>query len=250
MDSTRAAAPETGAETHWTRPQTGRPVAAVFGASGGIGAAVSRVLRADPRFGGVLAFSRTGPSPIDLADEASVARAAAEATSLGPLRLCVVATGFLHGAGHLPERSIRETDPAHFAHAFAVNATGPALVLKHVLPRLPRSGRATVAVLSARLGSISDNRLGGWFAYRASKAALNQIVRTAAVELARTCPDAACVALHPGTVATPLSAPFAKSGLEEQAPEAAAARLLSVIDRLTPADSGSFLDASGRPIPW
>lgn len=250
MDSTRAAAPETGAETHWTRPQTGRPVAAVFGASGGIGAAVSRVLRADPRFGGVLAFSRTGPSPIDLADEASVARAAAEATSLGPLRLCVVATGFLHGAGHLPERSIRETDPAHFAHAFAVNATGPALVLKHVLPRLPRSGRATVAVLSARLGSISDNRLGGWFAYRASKAALNQIVRTAAVELARTCPDAACVALHPGTVATPLSAPFAKSGLEEQPPEAAAARLLSVIDRLTPADSGSFLDASGRPIPW
>jgi len=160
------------------------------------------------------------------------------------------ATGFLHGDGMEPEKSWRELDPAHLAHAFAINAIGPALLMKHFLPLLPRERRAVFATLSARVGSIGDNRLGGWYAYRASKAALNQLVRTAAVELRRGRPQAICVALHPGTVDTGLSAPFAKSGLQVQAPAEAAARLLAVIERLGPGDSGEFLPHRGAPVPW
>ena len=122
--------------------------------------------------------------------------------------------------------------------------------MKHFLPLLPREGRAVFATLSARVGSIKDNRLGGWHSYRASKAALNQIVRCAAIELARTRPDAICVALHPGTVDTGLSTGFAKAGLDVQTPEVAAERLLAVIDGLTADDSGGFRDHLGEPIPW
>ena len=123
-------------------------------------------------------------------------------------------------------------------------------MMKHVLPVLPRSGKAVFATLSARVGSIGDNRLGGWYSYRASKAALNQPVRTAAVELARRSPDALCIALHPGTVATSLSAPFAAAGLDVHSPPVAAGHLLAVIDRLTAEASGGFFDWRGQPVPW
>jgi NAD(P)-dependent dehydrogenase (short-subunit alcohol dehydrogenase family) len=136
------------------------------------------------------------------------------------------------------------------AHAFAINAIGPALLMKHFLPLLPRSGRSVFATLSAKVGSIGDNHLGGWYSYRASKAALNQLVRTAAIELSRRQPQAICVALHPGTVATPLSSPFAKSGLQVQAPDLAAQRLLAVIDALTAEDSGGFFNHQGERLPW
>jgi len=136
------------------------------------------------------------------------------------------------------------------ARAFALNAIGPALLMKHMLPNLPREGKSVFATLSARVGSIGDNRLGGWFSYRASKAALNQVVRTAAVELRRRRPEAICVALHPGTTDTKLSSPFRKSDLDVQSPDIAAQRLLSVIDRLGPDDSGSFFDHRGETIPW
>ena len=127
---------------------------------------------------------------------------------------------------------------------------GPALLMKHFLPLLPRAGRCVFATLSARVGSIGDNRLGGWYSYRSSKAALNQIVRTAAIELRRTRPDALCVAMHPGTVATPLSARFAKPGLEVQSPDTAAMRILTVLNMLTPQSSGDFFDQRGQPIIW
>ena len=136
------------------------------------------------------------------------------------------------------------------AHAFAVNAIGPALLMKHFLPLLPRSGRAVFASLSAKVGSIGDNRLGGWYSYRASKAALNQLVHTAAIELARRQPEAICVVLHPGTVATRLSQPFSKSGLEVQTPAASAARLLATIDGLSASDSGGFFNHRGEALPW
>ena len=122
--------------------------------------------------------------------------------------------------------------------------------MKHFLPRLARSGRAVFATLSARVGSIEDNRAGGWYSYRASKAALNQLVRSAAIELARGNKGAVCVALHPGTVATSLSSPFAKTGLDVQTPAEAATRLLAVIDGLTPAQSGMLLDHRGERIPF
>jgi NAD(P)-dependent dehydrogenase (short-subunit alcohol dehydrogenase family) len=180
---------------------------------------------------------------MDVTDEGSIAAGLAGLPA-GELRLVVNAVGFLHGGGMRPEKSLRQLDAAQLARSFAVNAIGPALLLKHVLPRLPRVGRSVVASLSARVGSIGDNRLGGWYRYRASKAALNQFVHTAAIELGRTHREAICVALHPGTVATGLSAPFA-GGAEAVTPEVAAAHLLGVMARLRAEDSGGFFDWRG-----
>jgi NAD(P)-dependent dehydrogenase (short-subunit alcohol dehydrogenase family) len=223
-------------------------LAVVVGSAGGLGAALVGALAT----GGwqVVALGRGSDPALDLLDEGSIAGAAAHVARLGVPRMVVNATGFLHGGGFMPERSWRDLDAAHMAHAFAVNAIGPALLMKHFLPLLPRQGRSVFATLSARVGSIGDNRLGGWYAYRASKAALNQIVRTASIELKRRAPEAVCVALHPGTVATGLSAPFARAGLEMRAPEEAAAALLAVIGALTAADSGGFFDHKGAAVPW
>jgi len=225
----------------------GRTLAVVVGGGGGVGAAVVAALREAGGHDEVLALGRRSSPALDLLDEASIAAAAAAVRARGVPTLVFDATGFLHGAGMEPEKSWRELDAAHLAHAFAINAIGPALLMKHFLPLLPRDRRAVFATLSARVG---DNRLGGWYAYRASKAALNQLVRTAAVELRRSRPQAICVALHPGTVDTGLSAPFAKSGLQVQAPAEAAARLLAVIEGLGPGDSGEFFDHRGEPVPW
>jgi NAD(P)-dependent dehydrogenase (short-subunit alcohol dehydrogenase family) len=220
--------------------------AIIIGATGGIGAALAAALEQQGQ--AVLRLGRRTSPALDLLDEASIARAAAE---IGPgLRLVVDATGFLHDAQFQPEKSLRHLDPAHMARSFALNATGPALLMKHFLPLLARDERAVFATLSARVGSITDNRLGGWVSYRASKAALNQILRTAAIEVARTRPQAICVALHPGTVATSLSNPFAKAGLEVQSPAQSAARLLAVMAALTPAQTGLFFDHHGKPIPF
>ncbi|MDF1523553.1 MAG: SDR family oxidoreductase [Trueperaceae bacterium] len=183
-------------------------LAVVFGASGAIGGAIAERLRVDPRFADVLAFSRSGTPSVDVTDEAAVAEAAEaiKTRGLAP-RLVVVATGFLHGAGQQPEKTWRHLDGAALARSFAVNAIGPALVLKHVLPLVPRDGRSVVAALSARAAS-SENTLGGWYGYRASKAALNQLVRSAAAELCRRSKEAVCVTLYPGHVESDLSAPF------------------------------------------
>lgn len=199
----------------------------------------------------VMRFSRHGPLPLDLADECSISRAAQRISEDGrPLRLAFVATGFLHGKGYMPEKSLRQIDAAHMAHAFAINAIGPALLLKHVLPLLAGGGKAVFATLSARVGSIGDNHLGGWHAYRASKAALNQIVRTSAIELARRQPEAICIALHPGTVQSSLSEPFARAGLDIRSAREAARDLLAVIDALGPDANGAFRDQYGKPIEW
>ena len=226
-------------------------IAVVIGAGGGIGAAVLDQLRRRGGFGQVLGFGRHSDPALDLLDEASIERAARHVAALpGELRLLFDASGFLHGHGFQPEKSWRDLDPAHLAHNFAVNAIGPALLMKHFLPLLPRNGKAVFATLSAKVGSIGDNQLGGWYGYRAAKAALNQLVHTAAIELKRSRPQAICVALHPGTVDTHLSAPFAKSGLAVRPPEEAAADLLAVIDGLKPEQTGSFFDYRGDSLPW
>ena len=226
-------------------------LAVVLGAGGGIGAAVLQTLRQRDDFAAVLGFGRGSDPPFDLLDEASIARVADDiAAAEAPPRLIFDATGVLHGEGLSPEKTWRQLDPEALARAFAINAIGPALLMKHLLPLLPTEGKAIFATLSARVGSIADNRAGGWWGYRASKAALNQVVRTAAVELARRRPEALCVALHPGTVDTPLTRPFAKTGLTVRSPETAAAELLAVLDRLAPADSGGFYDYRGEAVPW
>ena len=225
-------------------------VAVIFGANGGIGRALTHQLQSTAEFTHIAAFSRRSAPPVDLVDEGSIASAAQYVSDLGHVRLVIDATGFLHDSSQGPEKSWHEIEPGKLARAFSLNAIGPALMLKHLLPLFPRSGKAVFATLSARIGSIGDNKIGGWYSYRASKAALNQLVRTAAIELKRQRPEAICVALHPGTVDTPLSAPFRRIGLEVQSPAVAAKRLLAVIGRLEPHDSGGFFDHKGKPVPW
>jgi len=234
-----------------TLETTDPALAVVIGGGGGIGCALADSLECSGVWQGVWRAMRTGEQPVDLREEETIADLARRIRVQSvPLRLVIVATGFLHDARYSPEKTWRHLDPEHMAKAFAINAIGPALVMKHLLPLLPSSGRAVFAALSARVGSIGDNRLGGWTSYRASKAALNQIVRTQSIELHRHNPDAICVALHPGTVATGLSAPFATRGLNVRSPETAATELLSVIDSLTPAENGAFLDQDGKRVPW
>ena len=226
-------------------------IAVVIGASGGIGGAIADALDASGHFAVVVRLSRSSTPTLDITSEASIAEATAGLARIGgPLRLVFVATGFLHDREVSPEKSWGQIDPAHMQRSFSVNAIGPALLMKHLLPLLAADGKAVFATLSAKVGSIGDNQLGGWYAYRASKAALNQIVRTAAIELQRRRPNAICVALHPGTVATALTGPFAKTGLDVQTPEAAATQLLAAIDLLQPGDSGGFFDRFGKRLPW
>ncbi len=223
--------------------------ALVVGSTGGIGAALIEALRDDDRYAEVIGLGRTTTPAIDLLDETSITKAVA-ALAGRDLRLVVDATGFLHDARFSPEKSWRQVNAAHMAHAFAVNAIGPALLMKHVLQALPRQDRVVFATLSARVGSIADNRLGGWYSYRASKAALNQLVRCAAIELARVNKDAVCVAIHPGTVDTGLSGPFAKNGLDVQTPAESARKILGVLGGLAAAQSGGFFDQNGVVIPF
>ena len=244
----------------WRRMLTSTPddgCAVVVGASGGIGAALTAALVAGGRFSAVHALSREGltapagalPGRLDLEDEASIAAAAGRLDA--PPRLVIVATGRLHGPGLAPEKALRQLDGSALMQAFAINAVGPALVAKHMLPLLPRTGRSAFAALSARVGSISDNRLGGWHGYRASKAALNMLIATLAIELARTRPQALCVGLHPGTVDTGLSRPFQAGVAQDRlfTPAGSAGHLLRVLDGLTPADSGRVFAWDGSVIP-
>lgn len=230
----------------------------VLGGSGGLGSALVEHLR---RKGSeVLGIGRHTQPALDYLDAGSIEVCAQQladrlAQTGQPLARLIVATGFLHGdtaSGGFakPERSWHHLGADALAHSFAVNAIGPALVIKHFLPLLPRQGRCVAAFLSARVGSIGDNALGGWYAYRASKAALNQLVHTGAIELARRNREAVCVALHPGTVDTALSRPFAKTGLQIRPPEVAALELLTVLDALDAGASGGFFDHLGKPVPW
>jgi len=222
--------------------------AIVIGASGGIGSALAAAL--EERGADVIRLSRHSAPPIDLANDGSIAAAAAGLAARAPFDLIVIATGLLHGAGVSPEKSYRQIEGAALDRLFRVNATGPALVMRHFLPLLARDRRGVMAALSARVGSIGDNRLGGWVGYRSAKAALNQIIRTLAIELIRTHPHAILVGLHPGTVDTGLSAPFQRNVAADRlfTPGQSATLLLDVLDGLAPADSGGCFDHAGERI--
>jgi len=238
-------------------------IAVVVGASGGIGGALVEALRQDPRFEHVAALSRGPPRnwvgddratwlAADILDEVSLASAAQRIGALGAPTLIVVATGMLHGYGVIPEKSLRALDPRPLTTLFQVNAIGPALAARYLLPLTPRDRASVFAALSARVGSIEDNALGGWYGYRASKAALNMLVRTAAIEHRRDHPLGVCVAIHPGTVGSALSAPFLSNRPKDQvfSPQTAAGHVLRVLDGLDPSDSGGFYAWDGSAIPW
>lgn len=219
----------------------------MIGASGGIGQALCEALERQDYV--VHPLSRRA-GQIDLSREQTIAGAAQKLAATGPYHRIIVASGILHDVDLAPERNLRDLHARALARCFAVNAIGPALCARFFLPLLAKDG--AFAALSARVGSISDNRLGGWYGYRASKAALNQLIRTAAIELARTAPAARCVTLHPGTVDTGMSRPFQRNVPPGQpsTPGQSAEQLLAVLERLQPSDSGFCFDWRGERIPF
>ena len=218
--------------------------ALVIGVSGGIGSAISERLQKDGW--DVTGLSRSVDG-FDVGNEASVQRALERLE--GPFDLIFIAVGILAPLWGAPEKTITALKHDDMARVFQVNTIGPALILAHAARLLPKDRRAVVATLSARVGSIGDYQIGGWYSYRASKAALNQIVHGAAIELGRSHKQSICVALHPGTVETPFTANYA--GRHKTVPAADAARnLLTVIDALTPEQSGGFFDYAGQEIVW
>ncbi|MEM9301307.1 MAG: SDR family NAD(P)-dependent oxidoreductase [Pseudomonadota bacterium] len=231
--------------------------ALVIGASGGIGRALADAI---DRIDDVDLVLRAGRSAapgmdvtIDLADEDSIAAAAETvAERTGRLHLLIVATGILHEEGVSPEKRLEDLAAPSLARLMAVNAIGPILVARHFLPLLKHRERACFAAISARVGSIGDNRLGGWYGYRASKAALNMYLRTLAVEARRRARNLICVGLHPGTVDTSLSAPFQGNVPEGKlfSPEQSAGYLLQVLEGVGPEESGRIFAWDGQPIEW
>lgn len=218
--------------------------ALIIGSSGGIGSAVADTLLA--RGVDVTGVSRSRDG-LDVTNEASVE--AALGALNGPFDLVFVATGALEINGAAPEKTLRHVTADAMVDQFRLNTVGPSLVLKHAMRLLPRKGRSVFAALSARVGSIGDNRLGGWYSYRTAKAALNQMIHSSAIELARTHKDLICVALHPGTVETKFTEKYVGHNPSVPAPEAAS-NLLSVLDGLTSQDTGKFFDWQGKEVPW
>jgi NAD(P)-dependent dehydrogenase (short-subunit alcohol dehydrogenase family) len=243
----------------------------IVGASRGIGLGLARAIAATPRAGLIFCASRRPEQAeavhalakgdcrvralrVDVCDEQTLIDAAQEtARFTDTLSLVVVTAGVLHSDdGMRPERRLADLDPTQALRSWQVNALGPALVLKHFHPLLGNARRAVFGSLSARVGSIGDNRLGGWYAYRSAKAAQNQFVHTAAVEMARKHRGLVCVTLHPGTVDTDLSRPF-HSGVKPDklfSVERASEQLLGVIDGLNPSQTGGFFAWDGEPVPW
>ena len=223
---------------------------AVIGCSGAIGRAFTKLLSNTYPQASLYGFSRMGEHKIDYTNERSMAEAADFATKDGPLDLVIVTNGMLHDGEIMPEKSLKEVSKEKFHRLFEVNTVIPALIAKHFLPKLSRKGPVKFAALSARIGSISDNRMGGWYAYRASKAALNMVIKNAAIEMARYNRQAVIVGLHPGTVDSALSKPFQSHVPDGKlfTPDYAVKKLLKVLENLAPDHSGKCFAWDGKEI--
>ena len=222
--------------------------ALVFGASGAMGQAFVQALNSDPRCAKVCGVSRQSLPGFDLLDESSMATCAQALAVQGPFHLVLDATGALTLNGRGPEKRLDELDAAHLLHALHLNAVGPSLLLKHFAPLLASGQRVIWGKLSARVGSIEDNRKGGWYGYRSAKAALNMLLQTATIELSRRRPLLVVAALQPGTVQSALSQPFV--GQDALHPNESAQRLLATLDGLQPTGRAQFVDHQGQHIPW
>lgn len=231
----------------------------ITGASGGIGSAFADRLARRHEVASIAATWHSQPprvehpkvtwQQLDLCDEAAVADWAA---AIGEIDWLINAAGILHTPTHGPEKTVRHLDPDFFLHCFSVNALPALLLAKHLHSRFRHGRPAIFACVSARVGSIEDNRLGGWFSYRASKAALNMSLKTLAIEWRRTLPNVSVVALHPGTTDTELSRPFQRHVPPGQlfTPERSVDAMLEVLDGLDPGRSGEFLAFDGERLPW
>jgi len=222
--------------------------ALVFGASGAMGQAFVQTLQSDPRCAKVCGVSRQSSPGFDLLVESSIATCAQALAAQGPFHLVLDATGALTLNGRGPEKRLDELDATHLLNAFHLNAVGPSLLLKHLAPLLASGQRVIWGKLSARVGSIEDNRKGGWYGYRSAKAALNMLLQTATIELSRRRPLLVVAALQPGTVQSALSQPFV--GQDALHPDASAQRLLATLDGLQPTGRAQFVDHQGQSIPW
>ena len=222
--------------------------ACVIGASGAIGSAFVELLHQQTNCALVVSLHRNSNPHLDLSDEGSIAVAAEAMQEQGPFHLIIHSAGILHQQDFMPEKKLGDLNFQQMQVTFMVNTFGPAILLRH-FSRLLDKQRGVFVLLSAKVGSIEDNRLGGWYSYRASKAALNMIIKTTAIEIKRTQANAVVVAMHPGTVNSALSQPFRGAEIGRPALQAAA-EMLHVIDALQPEDTASFVSYDGARLPW
>jgi NAD(P)-dependent dehydrogenase (short-subunit alcohol dehydrogenase family) len=227
-------------------------IAVVVGGTGSIGAALANELK-QQGFSQVVTLGRSSQPMLELTNEASIEQAAIFIKSLGkPICLLFDATGILHDEqnNQMPEKTYKQINLSFLKKNFEINTFGPALIIKHFFPLLDCEEQAVFASLSAKVGSIADNKYGGWYSYRASKAALNQLIKTASIELSMKNKKAICVSMHPGTVTSKLSKPFQKEGLTIQSPKESAKNMIQILVNLKSQDTGSFFNWDGKKIPW
>ncbi len=225
-------------------------IAVVIGNSGSIGSAIEKEL-SDQGFKNIIGFNRSSSPRLDLLNEETIAQSAQFIKDQNtPVSLVFDATGLLHDDNNMPEKTYKNIDQIFMRKNFEINVMGPALIMKYFLPLLDKEEKSIFASISAKVGSISDNRYGGWYSYRASKAALNQMIKTASIEMKMKNQNAICLAIHPGTVESKLSKPFQKNDLTIQSPQESASNILKILFNSELSDTGTFYNWDGEKIEW
>ena len=228
---------------------------AIIGSKGAIGKGFVDFYKKQNPSNSILSLSRKNKEAddeffIDVEDEGSVCDAADLCSKKGPFDKIIIATGILHGVDFSPEKTLKNLNKENMMKVFSINTLGPALVARYFIPLMKKESPSILGFLSARVGSISDNQLGGWYSYRASKAALNMIIKTLSIEVARNNKNAVIVGLHPGTVESNLSNPFQGNVPDGKlfSPEHSVTQMAEVMNKLTPSDSGNCFAWDGKRV--